>query len=88
MLAGVTLAQEFLYIVPSLVKANDLCSCLQHHSIIFEIDWLNTGVHVYVCIAGVCDLDCGPHGRCEGGACLCLAGWTGERCGLMTCDPR
>ncbi|XP_050695509.1 teneurin-m-like isoform X5 [Eriocheir sinensis] len=56
---------------------------LESHQCVCDPEW--TGSE---CSTRVCDLDCGAHGRCEGGACLCLAGWTGERCGLMTCDPR
>ncbi|XP_045128078.1 teneurin-m-like isoform X4 [Portunus trituberculatus] len=56
---------------------------LESHQCVCDPEW--TGAE---CTTKVCDLDCGPHGRCEGGSCLCSAGWTGERCGLMTCDPR
>ncbi|KAG6464106.1 hypothetical protein O3G_MSEX014276 [Manduca sexta] len=38
--------------------------------------------------AEVCDLDCGPHGRCVGEACVCAAGWTGEFCTARLCDAR
>lgn len=40
-----------------------------------------------VCVA-VCSLDCGPHGRCDQGQCVCKAGWSGERCDLLPCDAR
>ncbi|XP_069951086.1 teneurin-m-like isoform X3 [Cherax quadricarinatus] len=56
---------------------------LESHQCICEPEW--TGSE---CSKRVCGLDCGLHGRCEGGACLCTPGWTGDRCNLMTCDPR
>ncbi|XP_041973220.1 teneurin-m isoform X2 [Aricia agestis] len=40
------------------------------------------------CSKEVCDLDCGPHGRCVGEACVCDAGWTGEYCTSKLCDAR
>ncbi|CAK1544761.1 unnamed protein product [Leptosia nina] len=40
------------------------------------------------CSKEVCDLDCGPHGRCVGESCVCDAGWTGEFCTSKLCDPR
>ncbi|XP_042205374.1 teneurin-m-like isoform X2 [Homarus americanus] len=56
---------------------------LESHQCICEPEWTDSE-----CGTRVCGLDCGPHGRCEGGACLCSPGWTGDRCNLMTCDPR
>ncbi|XP_045492328.1 teneurin-m isoform X2 [Colias croceus] len=40
------------------------------------------------CSKEVCDLDCGPHGRCVGEACVCDPGWSGEYCTSKLCDPR
>jgi teneurin len=39
-------------------------------------------------ISELCDLDCGPHGHCEGDSCACDHGWAGDYCGLKQCDPR
>lgn len=36
----------------------------------------------------MCDLDCGPHGRCVGESCVCDQGWTGEYCTSKLCDSR
>ncbi|XP_028172086.1 teneurin-m-like [Ostrinia furnacalis] len=38
------------------------------------------------CSKEVCDLDCGPHGRCVGESCVCDPGWTGEYCTSKLCD--
>lgn len=35
-----------------------------------------------------CRLDCGPHGRCDSGRCVCSEGWTGDRCDTLPCDSR
>ena len=35
-----------------------------------------------------CGLDCGPHGACESGRCVCAEGWEGDRCGVRLCDDR
>ncbi|CAH2092375.1 unnamed protein product [Euphydryas editha] len=40
------------------------------------------------CSKEVCDLDCGPHGRCVGESCVCDPGWAGEYCTSKLCDPR
>ncbi|CAH2062764.1 unnamed protein product, partial [Iphiclides podalirius] len=40
------------------------------------------------CSKEVCDLDCGPHGRCVGESCVCDQGWTGEYCTSKLCDAR
>ncbi|XP_048481184.1 teneurin-m isoform X4 [Plutella xylostella] len=40
------------------------------------------------CSKEVCDLDCGPHGRCVGESCMCDPGWTGEYCTSKLCDVR
>ncbi|XP_072941823.1 teneurin-m isoform X2 [Epargyreus clarus] len=40
------------------------------------------------CSKEVCDLDCGPHGRCVGESCVCDQGWTGEFCTSKLCDAR
>ncbi|XP_050362542.1 teneurin-m isoform X6 [Nymphalis io] len=40
------------------------------------------------CSKEVCDLDCGPHGRCVGESCVCDQGWTGEYCTSKLCDSR
>ncbi|XP_044748405.1 teneurin-a isoform X3 [Coccinella septempunctata] len=40
------------------------------------------------CSQALCNLDCGPHGRCDSGKCRCEAGWTGTRCDQLPCDPR
>ncbi|XP_060800606.1 teneurin-m isoform X2 [Amyelois transitella] len=40
------------------------------------------------CSKEVCDLDCGPHGRCVGESCVCDPGWTGEYCTSKLCDAR
>ncbi|XP_052737903.1 teneurin-m isoform X4 [Bicyclus anynana] len=40
------------------------------------------------CSKEVCDLDCGPHGRCVGESCVCDSGWTGEYCTSKLCDAR
>ncbi|KPJ01049.1 Teneurin-2 [Papilio xuthus] len=40
------------------------------------------------CSKEVCDLDCGPHGRCVGESCICDQGWTGEYCTSKLCDSR
>nr|XP_026491587.1 teneurin-m isoform X3 [Vanessa tameamea] len=40
------------------------------------------------CSKEVCDLDCGPHGRCVGESCVCDPGWTGEYCTSKLCDSR
>ncbi|CAL4063225.1 unnamed protein product [Meganyctiphanes norvegica] len=56
---------------------------LESHQCVCDPEW--TGSE---CSKRVCDLDCGPHGRCEGGACLCDDAWTGTKCDLIKCDPR
>ena len=33
-----------------------------------------------VCLDQLCTLDCGDHGTCQGGVCMCQQGWTGENC--------
>ena len=38
--------------------------------------------------AELCDLECGEHGACEAGRCVCDQGWYGDTCGVQTCDPR
>ncbi|XP_037506639.1 teneurin-m isoform X6 [Rhipicephalus sanguineus] len=40
------------------------------------------------CSQEKCDLDCGPHGRCQGGECICIDGWTGLKCNEKLCDIR
>ncbi|XP_045763059.1 teneurin-m isoform X8 [Maniola jurtina] len=40
------------------------------------------------CSKEVCDLDCGPHGRCVGESCVCDSTWTGEYCTSKLCDAR
>ena len=35
-----------------------------------------------------CNIDCGPHGTCEGDECKCDEGWEGVSCDKKTCDPR
>ncbi|XP_064481660.1 teneurin-m-like isoform X2 [Ornithodoros turicata] len=40
------------------------------------------------CSQEKCDLDCGSHGRCQGGECICLEGWTGSKCNEKLCDLR
>ena len=35
-----------------------------------------------------CNLECGPHGSCESGRCVCNPGWQGDVCSVKTCDPR
>ncbi|KAJ0179603.1 hypothetical protein K1T71_005315 [Dendrolimus kikuchii] len=40
------------------------------------------------CSKEVCDLDCGPHGRCVGESCVCDPSWTGEFCTSKLCDSR
>ncbi|XP_073967241.1 teneurin transmembrane protein Ten-m isoform X2 [Choristoneura fumiferana] len=40
------------------------------------------------CSKEVCDLDCGPHGRCVGESCVCDPSWTGEFCTSKLCDTR
>ncbi|KAJ3630391.1 hypothetical protein MTP99_011588 [Tenebrio molitor] len=40
------------------------------------------------CSQALCNLDCGPHGRCDSGKCRCDPGWTGPRCEQLPCDPR
>jgi hypothetical protein len=39
-------------------------------------------------VPALCNLDCGPHGRCDSGKCRCDPGWTGPRCEQLPCDPR
>lgn len=34
------------------------------------------------CLA-LCDLNCGAHGQCVGGACVCMDGYTGEDCSMI-----
>lgn len=36
----------------------------------------------------LCDLDCGPHGRCVGESCSCDDSWGGEHCNTKLCDSR
>lgn len=43
---------------------------------------------IVLIFAEVCDLDCGPHGRCVGDSCVCDIGWTGEFCTSKLCDSR
>ncbi|CAN7975618.1 unnamed protein product, partial [Ixodes persulcatus] len=40
------------------------------------------------CSQEKCDLDCGSHGRCQGGECICIEGWTGAKCNEKLCDIR
>ena len=35
-----------------------------------------------------CNLDCGPHGSCESGHCICEEGWQGSVCSVRVCDAR
>lgn len=39
-------------------------------------------------LSELCDMDCGPYGRCESGKCHCDEGWSGAKCDVKTCDPR
>ena len=48
----------------------------------------NTLNCIICCAAEVCNLECGPHGVCESGACVCEPGWRGPRCDVQNCDPR
>ncbi len=36
--------------------------------------------------AAVCALDCGPHGRCLNGGCVCSVGYTGAGCNVRACS--
>ncbi|XP_076321684.1 teneurin-a-like isoform X3 [Tachypleus tridentatus] len=54
---------------------SETCMCFEH--------W--TGAD---CSKATCNLDCGPHGRCEEGRCQCEQGWTGLHCEERTCDQR
>ncbi|XP_053689275.1 teneurin-m isoform X1 [Sabethes cyaneus] len=40
------------------------------------------------CSQELCDLNCGPRGRCVGDSCSCDPGWGGEFCKSKLCDPR
>ncbi|CAN7937034.1 unnamed protein product [Ixodes hexagonus] len=40
------------------------------------------------CSQEKCDLNCGSHGRCQGGECICIEGWTGAKCNEKLCDIR
>jgi len=35
-----------------------------------------------------CSLDCGEHGECESGHCVCGPNWTGPKCRERKCDAR
>ena len=39
-----------------------------------------TGWAGRACESLSCALDCGAHGKCTGGVCVCAHGWTGDRC--------
>ncbi|CAH0721405.1 unnamed protein product, partial [Brenthis ino] len=58
----------------------------------FDVDTQTCTCHVRWsgddCSKEVCDLDCGPHGRCVGESCVCDQGWTGEYCTSKLCDSR
>ncbi|XP_059059480.1 teneurin-m [Achroia grisella] len=58
----------------------------------FDVDTQTCSCHVRWsgddCSKEVCDLDCGPHGRCVGESCVCDPGWTGEYCTSKLCDAR
>jgi hypothetical protein len=38
-----------------------------------------------LCFHSVCPVDCGSHGRCEAGSCVCDAGWQGVACKEPQC---
>ena len=40
------------------------------------------------CSVRLCNLNCGPHGSCQNGGCVCDEGWTGQLCQSKECDPR
>ena len=40
------------------------------------------------CSIRLCNLNCGEHGSCQNGACVCEQGWTGQLCQSKECDPR
>ncbi|XP_050530422.1 teneurin-a isoform X1 [Daktulosphaira vitifoliae] len=40
------------------------------------------------CSQALCNLNCGPHGKCDQGKCECDVGWTGDRCDQLPCDDR
>ncbi|XP_057656218.1 teneurin-a isoform X3 [Diorhabda carinulata] len=40
------------------------------------------------CSQALCNLDCGPHGKCDTGKCRCDPGWTGPKCEQLPCDVR
>ena len=40
------------------------------------------------CSIRLCNLNCGPHGSCQNGGCVCDHGWTGHLCQSKECDPR
>ena len=45
-------------------------------------------VKIYNIFSERCNLDCGSHGSCESGRCVCEPGWQGDVCSVKTCDPR
>ncbi|XP_022172137.1 teneurin-a isoform X1 [Myzus persicae] len=40
------------------------------------------------CSQALCNLNCGPHGKCDQGKCECDIGWTGDKCDQLPCDER
>ena len=36
----------------------------------------------------MCSLDCGQHGECQGGECVCQHGWGGGLCEVQQCEAR
>lgn len=53
-----------------------------------NVNQLIKSISFLICVAELCDMDCGQNGRCIGETCTCSDGWGGEFCNRKLCDTR
>ena len=44
--------------------------------------------NINIFFSAICNLNCGPHGKCEKNQCICDDGWSGTYCDIKTCNGR